>query len=170
MSATAKKHLEITVVMLILVVMVFWAARFAAYTTNMWTLILLAMILFVFFLGRWISGRPMGVFIGSRNLMSLSRLQMVLWTVLVLSGYFTMALHRVRDGSPADPLAIGMDWHLWALMGISTASLVASPLLLGSKTDKQADQKSVERVGNRYQGQQLGNALCQQIDRRRQLH
>jgi hypothetical protein len=145
-SGAAKYSLEIAVVMLILGFMVFWAARFAAYTINMWALILVAVGLFVCFLGRWISGRLMGIFIGSRNLMSLSRFQMVLWTVLILSAYFTMALHRVRDGAPVDPLAIGMDWHLWALMGISTASLIGSPLLLGSKADKQADQKSVDKA------------------------
>ncbi len=146
MSSTAKKNLEIIVVLLILVALVYWTARCVAYTTNMWALILLALLLFVFFLGRWVSGRPMGIFIGSRNLMSLSRMQMVLWTVLILSAYFTMVLHRVRDGSPADPLAVGMDWHLWAVMGISTASLVASPLLLGSKTQKQPDPKAVDKA------------------------
>ncbi len=71
---------------------------------------------------------------------------MVLWTVLILSAYFTMVLHRVRDGVPADPLAVGMDWHLWALMGISTTSLVASPLLLGSKAQKQPDPKAIDKA------------------------
>jgi hypothetical protein len=146
MSGTAKKNLEIIVVLLILVAVVYWAARCAAYATNMWALILLALFLFVLFLGRWVSGRLMGIFIGSRNLMSLSRLQMVLWTVLILSAYLTMALHRVRDGSPADPLAIFIDPLLWSLMGISTASLVGSPLLLGSKAQKQPDPKAITQA------------------------
>jgi hypothetical protein len=145
MSSTAKKNWGTFVVLLILVILVYRAAR-CAYATNMWALIMLALLLFVLFLGHGVSGRLMGIFIGSRNVMSLSRMQMVLWTVLVLSAYFTMVLHRVRDGVPADPLAVGMDWHLWALMGISTASLVASPLLLGSKTQKQPDPKAVDKA------------------------
>jgi hypothetical protein len=40
-------------------------------------------------------GRLDGVLIDSRNKISLSRLQMVLWTVLVLSAWATFALHRV---------------------------------------------------------------------------
>jgi hypothetical protein len=39
-----------------------------------------------------------------------------------------------------------MDWHLWALMGISTASLVGSPLVLNSKKDKEPTAGTVEKV------------------------
>ncbi len=45
--------------------------------------------------GREINGQWFGVLIDSRNKISLSRLQITLWTVLVLSAYLTIALPRV---------------------------------------------------------------------------
>ena len=102
-----------------------------------WALTAALMVIYLFFLGRWISGTVLGVLINERNLMSLSRFQMVAWTVLVLSAFFTIALKRlhVLSSNPnALPLAIGMDWHLWTLMGISATSLVGSPLILSTKT------------------------------------
>jgi hypothetical protein len=66
------------------------------------------------------------VLIDSNRTVSLSRYQSVLWSVIVLSAYFTMAMRRIHL---ADPLGIAIDWHLWALMGISTTSLVGTPLL-----------------------------------------
>ena len=44
---------------------------------------------------RFTPGRLDGVLIDSRNKISLSRLQLVLWTVVVLSAWATFALHRV---------------------------------------------------------------------------
>jgi hypothetical protein len=122
-----------------------WAGRNAAQTTTMFSLVLVALLLFIILLGGVISSRPLGIFINDRNLVSLSRFQMVMWTVLILSAYFTLAIHRVRDGT-ADPLAIGMDWHLWALMGISTTSLVGTPLLLSPKAQKEPDDKIKQRL------------------------
>ncbi len=57
-------------------------------------------------------GRADGVLIDLRNKVSLSRLQLVLWTVLVLSAWVTLALHRVipvlqgQLGSTADMTAV----------------------------------------------------------------
>ena len=44
---------------------------------------------------RFIPGRMDGVLIDSRNKISLSRLQLILWTVIVLSAWGTFALHRI---------------------------------------------------------------------------
>lgn len=44
---------------------------------------------------RFTPGRFDGVLVDSRNKISLSRLQLVLWTVVVLSAWTTLALHRV---------------------------------------------------------------------------
>ena len=43
---------------------------------------------------RFAPGRVDGVLIDLRNKVSLSRLQLVLWTVVVLSAWVTLALHR----------------------------------------------------------------------------
>jgi hypothetical protein len=97
-----------------------------------------------------------------RNMMSLSRLQIVLWTGLILSAFVTAALARAWDykfnqaayvcataetaeasegEEPcADPLGIQLPTLLWALMGISITSAVASPLLKDNKAQRTAEQ------------------------------
>ena len=114
-----------------------------------WFVVALSMVVFLLFLGRWISGRPLGVLVNERNLMSLSRFQMVSWTVLLLSAFFDVALNRLHVLSGADkalPLNISMDWRLWALMGISATSLVGTPLLLSSKTTQGAGLATINKA------------------------
>jgi len=108
-------------------------------------LITLLMLLVLLILGKTITKRPMGILINERNLMSLSRFQMVLWTLAVLAAYFTYALARIRAGT-ADPLNVAMDWHLWALTGISTTSMVGTPLILTTKKDKEPDAAAVQKA------------------------
>jgi hypothetical protein len=102
--------------------------------------------LFMVALGVHVCGRPAGILINERNLMSLSRFQLVVWTLLILSAYLTVALARIRVGTP-DALAIQLDWRLWALLGISTTSLVGSPLILSTKKAK--DPADLEKVTNK---------------------
>jgi len=100
-----------------------------------WIVVIAVMLVFLATLGSWIAARPAGILIDERNLMSLSRFQLVLWTVLLLSAYWTMALRRIFN-NVADPLAIAIAPELWTLLGISTASFVGSPLLLSRKQEK----------------------------------
>ncbi len=114
-----------------------------------WFIVALSMVVYLLFLGRWISGLPLGVLVNERNLMSLSRFQMISWTVLLLSAFFTVALKRLHVLSPnhaALPLNISMNWRLWALMGISATSLVGTPLLLSSKTAQGPDSKTIDKA------------------------
>lgn len=103
-----------------------------------------------------------GIFVDSRNMVSLSRFQIVLWTLVVLSAFWTIGLSRVGDavlpehkelyvcesppleeeeegqepqeGEPcAAPLDLQLPGVLWALMGISVTSAVASPLIKQNK-------------------------------------
>jgi hypothetical protein len=117
-------------------------------------LVTLSLLLLMLVLGLATTGRALGILINERNLMSLSRFQTVVWTVVVLSAYLTFALVRIRlmaGGAPIeDPLAIQVDWHLWALLGLSTTSLVGAPLILSAKKDQQplssATQKAARMV------------------------
>lgn len=114
-----------------------------------WFVVALSMAVYLLFLGRWISGRPLGILVNERNLMSLSRFQMVSWTVLLLSAFFAIALKRlhVLSSNPAAlPLNVSMNWRVWALMGISATSLVGSPLLLSSKAAQGADPKAFDKA------------------------
>lgn len=93
------------------------------------------LLVFVAILGLWIVKDPLGILISNRNLMSMSRLQMTLWTVTVVPAFMVFVLYRARWDIP-DAVAVNIPPELWAAMGISLASLVGTPLLLGSKTDQ----------------------------------
>ena len=97
------------------------------------TLILLTV--FTTITGHGITGLWRGLLIDERNKISLSRLQMILWTIVVLSGFLTAALSNLALGQ-TDPLSIAIPTELWLLMGISTTSLVGSPLIKSTKKAK----------------------------------
>jgi len=119
-------------------------------------MVTLSLLLMMIVLGLATTSRPLGILINERNLISLARFQMVVWTVLILGAYLTFALARIKAmavGLPSenpitDALAIQIDWHLWALMGISTTSLVGAPLILSTKKNQEptaaATQKSAQ--------------------------
>jgi hypothetical protein len=136
---------EVVIVVTVALGLIVWSGFVAARAITMWFVILFSFSIFLAFLGRWICGRAGGILVGERNLMSLSRFQMVAWTVLILSAYLAMALYRLRSGVK-DPLTIAMDWHLWALMGISTTSMIGSPLLLGNKAQKEIDPDAINKA------------------------
>ncbi len=100
-----------------------------------WLAIMGFMTSFALIAGHGITGRWLGVLIDTRNKVSLSRLQMTLWTVLILSGFLTAVLTNIHAGH-AEPLAIAIPPELWLLMGISTASMVGSPLILNAKRQR----------------------------------
>jgi len=82
--------------------------------------------------GQGVVGRWRGALIDERNKMSLFRLQMLLWTVVVVTGILAAALANIAGGQPS-PLSIAIPAELWVLMGISTTSLVGSPLIRSPK-------------------------------------
>jgi hypothetical protein len=84
--------------------------------------------------GHGIMGLWRGLLIDERNKMSLSRLQMTAWTIVVLSGFLTAALWNIREWKTNTPLAIAIPTQLLMLLGISTTSLVGSPLIRSTKT------------------------------------
>ncbi len=104
--------------------------------------IMFLMVLFLMFIGKAITDRLSGILINDKYLMDLSRFQLVIWTILVLSTFLTIALGRVYAllTNPSlvefEPLAIALPPQLWALLGISTTSLVGSPLISSPKKDK----------------------------------
>lgn len=107
----------------------------AAGTTAPWTwyLIMALLVLFILVAGHGVTGRFWsGFMIDSRNKMTLSRLQLIVWTVVVLSAYLTVVLARINTLGTA-ALSVAIPAELWWLMGISTASLVGSPLILSNK-------------------------------------
>lgn len=123
-----------------------------------WIIFAALMAIFMAIVGYGISGRFLGILIDERNVMSLSRFQMVLWTLVILPGWFAAAVWNTglpappkqatdaptnqttdtaTDETPPGPLDIAMPAQIWALLGISTASLVGTPLILKEKTKKE---------------------------------
>jgi hypothetical protein len=96
-------------------------------------------------IGRGVTGHRRGALIDERNRLSLSRVQVLVWTVLVLSGFLIAASVNVRARKP-DPLAIDIPTELWLLMGIGTTTLVAAPLIQSIKRDQQADPDEARRT------------------------
>jgi hypothetical protein len=124
----------ITTGSILLVIAIFLSGLFLPQGAN-WLIVMSLMIGFVALIGKLITGRWSGIFINERNKMSLSRFQLVLWTLIVLSAFLTIALERIY-ASATDPLAIQIPQELWALLGISTTALVGSPLILSTKVPK----------------------------------
>jgi hypothetical protein len=88
----------------------------------------------------------LGWLLNEQNRASLSRLQMVLWTVVVLSAFLTAALSNVRRGNFDSALRIDIPQNVWLAMGINTVSLVGSPLILSQKKGKETNMESLRKT------------------------
>jgi hypothetical protein len=113
----------------------------STYRLYVWLGLLILLTVFALIAGHGLTGMWLGLLIDERNKMSLSRLQMILWTVLILSGFLTVALANIAAGVVENPLAISIPEELWLLMGISTASLVGSPLIMSTKKVKEPKEE-----------------------------
>lgn len=98
------------------------------YSSAFWILMVYYTLIF-FGIGFFVSDHHiLGILIDRRKMVSLSKLQMLLWTILVISGIVTIVVLRmVYNIENAFDIAIPAT--LWAMMGIATVSLVGSPLL-----------------------------------------
>ena len=136
------------------------------------TWLILLVVLFVAFLllGIWINKRPLGILIDARCRMSLSRLQVVLWSWLLISAFLAVAI-------AFKTMNIEMDPQIWALLGISVGSAAGSVIVKGTQTGKEPaasvpqTQRNMERQGllatnanskdaaldNLFTGEQLGD-------------
>jgi hypothetical protein len=102
-----------------------------------WLLEAIAMLGFFLLLGLLTEEKHwLAIFFDSRKKISLSQFQMVLWTIIILSAYSAIVMQRIQHGA-TDPLAVDLPPLLWGLMGISTVSLVGSPLIKENKRDKE---------------------------------
>jgi hypothetical protein len=91
--------------------------------------------------GHEVNGRWFGVLIDARNKFSLARLQITLWTVMIMTAYLTIVLpriHAMAQGTmaQADALNITFPTELILAMGISAVSFAGSSLIKNNKTTK----------------------------------
>lgn len=113
---------------------------------RVWWLFMAGFVLILLITGHGVTGTWKGAFIDNRNVLSLSRFQMMAWTTLVLSAFITAAFWNIFKVSAPNPIDIVLPKELWLLMGISTASLVASPLILSDKKKQQPNQKEMRQT------------------------
>lgn len=118
----------------VLVGLAFPLWNFARARLFVWLAEVVLFCLFTAVAGQGLTGMWRGVFIDDRNKISLSRIQMFLWSALVLSGYLSAALANVATRGAINPLVIHVQPEIWLLLGITTTSLVASPLLKSIKS------------------------------------
>jgi hypothetical protein len=76
-----------------------------------------------------------GLLIDQRNKISLSRLQLVAWSLLVISAVTTEGILNAVWGR-TNPLELGIPAELWVLLGLSAGTFVAAPLVLATKADR----------------------------------
>ncbi|MBA3869138.1 MAG: hypothetical protein H0X30_08290 [Anaerolineae bacterium] len=111
----------------------------------MWWAIMLLLALFGIIAGNGVTGQWLGLFIDTRNKVGLARFQMILWTILILSAYLTGVMVNVDLKRP-EPLSIAIPPDLWLLMGISTTSLIGSPLILSAKKARESKELDKQRA------------------------
>ncbi len=113
-----------------------------------WFGVLGLMAAFAVITGHGITGLWRGILIDGRNRMSLSRLQMLSWTLVVLSALLTAALTNmsVPELGWSSPMNIDIPSQLWVVMGISTASLVGAPAILSTKRDRKPNPQELRQT------------------------
>lgn len=84
--------------------------------------------------GRWES-----TFIDNRNRISLSKLQVILWTIAIFSALLSAACFNAGVGGDGSSImGIVVDPKLWGLLGISVTTAVGTPIALSSKGSQKA--------------------------------
>lgn len=111
-----------------------------------WILILAGLLAFVAVAGRGTTGYWHGALIDDRNMMSVSRLQMTLWTILILGSFLAATLSNITLDGPRHALDIAIPTQLWALMGIATTSLIASPLIRSNRWNRKPLKTEMDRT------------------------
>lgn len=110
-----------------------WAGIAGTERLAAWLLTVAAIVILCCCIGMAIKNSWTGVIESARNRVSLSRLQMFVWTVLVLSGFLTAAASNFYLSRDMTALSIVIPPELLAAMGIASASLVAAPALVSLK-------------------------------------
>jgi len=111
------------------------------------------MLLAILMVGDALNGRPSGLIIDNRNRMSLSKLQMLVWTIIVVSALIVYASYNVRLQTAA-PLDITIPPPLLFAMGIAATSFIATPAILSLKsqeTPAQADMDTANAAAGTLQ-------------------
>lgn len=107
--------------------------------------------------GLIVQGRVLGVLVDERNRYSLARLQITLWTsVIVATLYTVMVSNLMVAGDWTTALKIDMDLNLVLVMGFSLATFTTAPLALSRKSAEAVNEdNAAKKVQQLKETQQL---------------
>jgi len=133
-----------------------------------WLVMFVILAVFTFGVGRALTGTWKSLLIDERNMQSLSRLQLMLWTWLLISAIATAAAWNIHIAAD-DPLGLHVPEQLWILLGISSATLVGSNLIKtqqAAKTDTPPQQTTETTLMDTTGGEQTEKGqLAQNVSR-----
>ena len=92
-------------------------------------------------LGRWD-----GILIDQDNRISLSRLQLVLWTIVLVSALLTAGLSNAVNPPDEEPLRIHVPARIWALLGLGAFTAVAAPMMTEARQEMNSVQTRTAEV------------------------
>lgn len=110
-----------------------------------WIIIMSLMGAFMITFGHGVTGCWNGVFIDGRFRISLGRLQLLAWSLVILSAIIAAGFHNVRAGLES-PLEITIPSELWVLLGITTASAISAPAVLSGKRNIKPDKDQYQKT------------------------
>lgn len=119
-----------------------------------WRAYLVLLAAFAAVAGHGVTGYWRGILVDPRNRLSLSRLQFLAWTIVVLSAVLAAAMHNLGLPGTADSLGIKVPSQIWVLLGISTTSAVGAPAVLGNKRPKKPQQQEQTQTALELANQQ----------------
>lgn len=122
---TQRHTLSLSIITAICLVMPFW---FPWGPHVAWIVLMIAMALFILIVGHGVTGAWTGAIIDERCKMSLARLQLLLWTIVILSAFAVIVIVRMHHDA-ATALDVGVPATIWTLLTITSTSFVGSPVI-----------------------------------------
>ena len=90
---------------------------------------------------------PVGALIDDRGRLSLSRLQLAGWTIIILGGYWTLSFWNIGVGATGAIRLPAMEPDLWMLLGVVTVSPLASALVLSGRRNAPETEATARAAG-----------------------
>jgi hypothetical protein len=123
----------------------------------LWIINMVLILLFIVVTGAGITGGLWGFLIDDRlKRVSLSRFQLVLWTIIIVSALLTMVMFNLGNASQApqdspvkdDPLNVQVPPEVWGLLGISVVSLASSEYIKDQHTESPQELAAAPRTAS----------------------
>ncbi|MFJ8536826.1 hypothetical protein [Streptomyces sp. NPDC093591] len=131
MPATwSKIHTGIICLLLILFVILFLTPE--PQSGGAWLTFAVLFLALITAVGKGVCGVLAGALIDGRGRMSASRLQLIMWSITILSALLTAVKWNFHKGSE-NPVDITVPEQVWVLLGISATSLAGSVLVKSNK-------------------------------------